>query len=255
MHNKLLGIERKHLNNQFRKSFDIASTQHKETVDKLKQTFDERVGQLASKGNKALRESEREKTSQISLLKDHNREDRENILLQHRDQMLQLSNATDGRIRRISDTSNKTQKKLEKHYSEALDSARDNYMERLLSLEEKKVNDQTLSNKIMSNRLRNLESSFNNKFEQTIKSYENKISQMQEVQAEELKNMEKMYKERSSSSGKAAKIEKESIEAKYELKISQMRDQHNEQLDRLRQRHQEEMQNLTAKASSYSRKA
>jgi hypothetical protein len=173
----------------------------------------------------------------------------------HKDQIAQVTNNADSRVRKMLDLTNKNQVNLEKTYAESLDAVKDNYVNKIGAYREKAVSDQQATNKSMSERFRGLDESLNNKLENTIKTYEDKIAQLKEEQSREMKRLENMYGQRSKDQEKATKLEKESLTMKYEAKLAQLNESHQEQLERVNRRHQEDMQNLSVKMSSYSRKA
>jgi hypothetical protein len=177
------------------------------------------------------------------------------LIQQHKDQVTQVANNAEGRVRKMLDLTNKNQDQMEKYYVESLDTMKANYMDRMGAFQDKTTSDQVALNKAMSERFRNMETNFNSKLENTVKSYEDKISQLKENQERELKRLENMYGQRFQDRDKAAKTEKESVAMKYEAKLAQLNESHQDQLDRMNRRHQEDMQNLSLKMSSYSRKA
>lgn len=252
---RLRGIERRNLTNAYEKRMGLAEQQREDAIDKMKDLNNERIGRVLDENNKLLRQADRESKSQSTMINARHREERENMIQQHKDQITQISNNAERRVRKVLDLTNKNQAELEKYYTDSLDTVKANYLDRMDTYREKTVADQVATNKTMTERFRNMEATFNARLEQTVKNYEDKIAQMKDNQDRELKRIENMYAQRLGDRDKAMKMEKESLAMKYEAKLAQLNDSHKDQLDRMNRRHEEDMQSLSLKMSSYSRKA
>jgi len=221
----------------------------------MRDITDERVDKLNEKNQQLLRNVDRENKSQTNMSNARRREERENLLQQHKDQLTQVSSTAEGRVRKVMDLTSNNQKRLGRYYADSLDQMADNYAERMDGQREKASLDQAANNKVMTERFRGMEQNFNNRLEQTVKSYEEKISRMNDDHDREIKRLEKLSEQKLTEQGKSLKNEKESLSMKYENKMAQLNESHQDQLDRMNRRHQEDMQNLSTKMSSYSRKA
>lgn len=252
---RLRGIEQRNLTGAYERRFDLLNQQKEDAVDRMKDLNDERIGKVLDENRKLLHSADRDSKSKSNMANVRHREDREGLLQSHKDQVTQVANNADSRVRKILDLSNKNQGEMEKYYNESLEVVKSNYMDRMDGYRERVTADQAATNRVMSDRFRNMEASFNSKLEQTVKNYEDKIAQMKETQDREIKRLENLSSQRLTETGKSMKTEKESLAMKYEAKIAQLNEAHQDQLDRMNRRHQEDMQNLSVKMSSYSRKA
>lgn len=252
---RLRGIERRNLTEAYEKRLHLSDEQRENAVDRMKEINNERIGKVLDENTKLVRHIDRDNKSKTSLMSSRHREEKENLILTHKDQVTQIANNADSRVKKVIDLTNRNQDQLGRYYAESLDTMRENYGQQMESVREKNSADHTALNKVMTERFRNMESGFNAKLEQTVKSYEDRILRMKEDQDRELKRIEKMYATRLGDREKSEKMEKESLQMKYEAKLAQLNESHQDQLDRMNRRHQEDMQNLSVKMSSYSRKA
>lgn len=254
-HERLRGIERKNLTNAYEKRLDLVNQQREDAVEVMKDLNGERIEKTLDSNQKLLRSFERQNKSQRSLANAQHRQDRENLITQHKDQVTQVANTADTRVKKVLDLTNKNLTQAERYYADSLDVVKSNYENRMESYRDKTTNDHVNTSKVMTERFRGMESAFNNKLELTKKAYEDKIAKMTEDQQKELKRLENSYSVRVNEKDKAQKMEKETIAMKYEAKVAQLNESHKDQLDRMNRRHQEDMQNLSVKMSSYNRKA
>ncbi|WP_374073298.1 hypothetical protein [Bdellovibrio bacteriovorus] len=252
---RLRGIERRNLTKAYEKRMDLLEDQKEDAIDRMKDINNERIGKVLNENSKLLRSADREARSQMIVANSRHREERENLAQQHKDQVTQVSNNAEGRVQKILDLSNKNQNVLDKYYAESLDKVKSNYLNRMDSYRDKTVADQVATNKVMTERFRNMEATFNSRLEQTVKNYEDKIAQLKDSQDRELKRIEGVNSQRTDDREKAIKMQQESLAMKYEAKIAQLNESHKDQLDRMNRRHEEDMQSLSVKMSSYSRKA
>ncbi|KHD87334.1 MAG: hypothetical protein OM95_15055 [Bdellovibrio sp. ArHS] len=252
---RLRGLERRNLTEAYEKRFDLVDQQRQDAVDQMKGLNDERIDSVLTENRKLLRNADRDNKSRMGMTNARHREDRENLIQQHKDQVTQISNNAESRVKKVLDLTNKRSGDMERYYADSLDTVKANYMDRMDAYRDKTVSDQTVTNKVMTERFRNMEAGFNSKLEQTVKTYEDKIAQLKESNDREIKRLENLYSTRSGDREKAVKMEKESLAMKYEAKLAQLNESHQDQLDRMNRRHQEDMQNLSVKMSSYSRKA
>lgn len=252
---KLRGIERKNIVNAYEDRINLVEQQREDTFTSMKELNEDRVEKMLNENHKLLRNTDRNYKTKLSIANTQHREDRETFFQQHKDQVTQISNNAENRVKKILNLSNKNQEDLEKYFADSMDTAKESFMDRMDSFRDKTAADKSAFSKAMTERFRAMETGFNNKLEQTVEKYENKISQLQENQSREIKRLENMYTERLENRDKATKMEKESLSMKYEAKIAQLNESHEDQLDRMDRRHKEDMQNLSARMSSYSRKA
>lgn len=251
---RLRGIERRNLTNAYEDRLSLAELQRDSGIQQLKQLNDERIGKVQDKNDQILRTRDRDFKSQVSSMKARHREEREMLAQQHKDQVSQISNNAEGRVQKILDLTNRNSNELGKYYTESLDVVKSNYENRMDVYREKTVNDQVATHKVMSERFRNMETSFNQKLNQTVKTYENKLAQMQDEHSKQMTRLEKMHSERTTDRDKAGRMQQETLAMKYEAKLAQLNEAHQQQIDRMNRRHEVDMQNLANKVS-YSRKA
>jgi hypothetical protein len=252
---RLRALERKNLTQDYEKRLNLAEDMREDAVSRMKELNGERISKVLDSSEKMLRQSERDSTFQRNTLTSQYRADKENLKMQHKDQLDQVTNTAENRVKKIVDLANKNQDVTAKYYDDALEQTKANYMNRVESQRDREINTQVTSNKVMTERFRNLEKTLNNRNEATVQNYETKIAQLKENHAQEMKRLEAQYAERSKNAVKSGKVEKDSLEMKYEAKLAQMNESHQDQLDRMNRRHQEDMQNLAVKVSSYNRKA
>lgn len=252
---KMRAIEKRNLVTSYENRARTLEDQKTGALDDMKYLSDRRVEKVLNENQKLMREAERSNKSQFSMMSSKYREDRENMMQQHKDQVTQISNNAEGRVNKILDITNRNKEQIERYYGDSLDIVKDNYENRMEAHRDKTVAQHTANQKLMGERFRELEGNFNNKLDQTVRKYEDKIANMQDQQTQELKRMEKVYSQRMSDREKAVRQEKEIIEMKYESKMAQLKDSQDAQLDRMNRRHDEDMQNLALKMKSYSRKA
>jgi len=252
---RLRGVERKNLTDAYEKRLGISELQREDAVDQMKEINNERVSKVLDNNQKLLKNVDRENKSQSSIMNARHREERSNLLTQHKDQIEQVNGTAQDRIRKTMDLAAKNQDRMGKYYEESLETMKDNYLGRVDAQRDKASQDSIAQNKIMTERFRNMEQTYGNRMEQLVKNYEDKLAKVTEDHQAEMKRMEKVYGQRLEDQGKAAKIEKESNSMKYESKLAQLNESHADQLDRMNRRHQEDMQNLSVKMSSYSKKA
>lgn len=252
---RLRGIERRNLTQAYEKRLDIVEDQREDAVVQMRDLNDERISNVLRTNQNLLRNTDRENKSQVNLMNARHREDRENILTNAADQKVQTTNQAESRVRKVIDLQNKNNEQMGRYYTDSLDTMKGNYLEKMDQSREENLNERVSLSKEMTQRFRNLESSFGNKLENTVKAYETKLSDLKDTQARELKRLENLYTQRLTERDKAARLEKESVMQKYEAKIVQSNESHTDQLDRMNRRHQEDMQNLAVKVNSYNRKA
>jgi hypothetical protein len=252
---RLRGVERKEIINDYEKRIALMKDQQEDVMVHLKDVNQGRVEKVTEKSEAVLHRNDRTHKSQVQQEKTSRRQERELTGQQHKDQIEQVSNSAESRVKKILDLSHKTGRNLEKYYSESMEQMSDNYNEHVDRQIEKSVMDRVALNKVMTEKFRSIEGSFNTKLENTKSSYEDAIAKLKENQQKEIKSVESKYNQRFEEKGKLSKLEKETMEIRYESKLAQLNESHQDQLDRMNRRHQEDMQNLTAKMSTYSRKA
>ena len=252
---RLRGIERRNLTNAYEKRMDLVEQQRDDAIVTMKDLNDERISGVLRNNQKLLQSADRENKSKTSLMNSRHREERENMIQQHKDQVTQVANNADSRVQKVIDLQNKNNDQMGRYYVDSLDTMKGNYMEKMDQIQEKNLSDRTAQNKVMTERFRNLETNFQNKLEQTVKSYEDKLANLRDTQDREIKRLENVHAQRMAEKDKAGKLEKESITQKYEAKLAQSSESHQNQLDRMNRRHEEDMQNLAVKVNSYNRKA
>lgn len=248
-------LEKKNLVNAYEKRIGLADEQRTDAIDHMKELNDERVDAINEHAQKLLQSADRENKSNANLANVRSHQERETLTQQHKDQVEQITNTSEGRVQKIVDLTNKNEKNLGKYYADSLDQMANNYSERMNGQRDKATNDNTVLNKAMAERFRGMESSFNTKLDATVKNYEAKLEQLKENQEREMKRVEGAYTQRLGDREKAGKLEKQTVEMQYEAKIAQLNESHQDQLERMNKRHQEDMQNLSTKLSSFSRKA
>lgn len=252
---RLRSLERKNLTQDYEKRLALADETREDAVNRMKELNGDRISKVLTSSEKMLRDTDRDAKSEKGMITSKYRADRENLTMQHKDQLEQVSTTAESRVKKISDIANKNQDQAVKYYGEALETMKSNYMDRVEGQRERTVTDQVTMNKTMTERFRNLETTFNARMENTIKGYEDKISQMKDNQAQEIKRLENQFAERSKGQDKSGKNEKDSLTMKYEAKMAQLNESHKDQLDRMNRRHQEDMQNLAVKVNTFNRKA
>jgi hypothetical protein len=252
---RLRGVERKEIINDYEKRIALMKDQQDDLMIHLKDVNEERVEKVSEKSEAVLHRNDRTHKSQVQQEKTSRRQERELTGQQHKDQIEQVSSSAESRVKKILDLSHKTGKNLEKYYSDSMEQMSENYNDHVDLQIEKAVMDRVALNKVMTEKFRGIEGSFNTKLANTKSSYQEAMVKLKENQQKEIKSIESKYSLRFEEKGKLSKLEKETMEIRYESKIAQLNESHQDQLDRMNRRHQEDMQNLTAKMSTYSRKA
>jgi hypothetical protein len=252
---RLRGIERRALQDEYGTQLDIVEQQKTGAVDQAREISNKRINDGQAKNEKILRSTNREYKSDSDIARQRNREDREMLMQQHHDTVEHVTGSAEDRIRKITKVSQENQDANAAYFDTSLDTLKDTYAGRVEDQRDRNVDERVQLSKNTNQRFRNMEKSFNQKVDILTDKYESKISQMKENHDKELKRIEGDYGTRLIGKDKEQKLQADSIEMKYEAKIAQMNDAHADQLDRMNRRHHEDMQNLATKMSNYSKKA
>lgn len=252
---RLRAMDRKHLTETYEKQLKMSEENRLESIDQMRSANGQRVSKVIGENQKLMRNMERDSQSKAQMTLERHRNEREYTQTQHKDQMAHVMSSSDERVDRMKGIALKNNEQMAKYYDESLEVMRNNYTAKIEEVRDKNQQEQQTLNKVMTERFRSMEESFNAKLNETVKRYEQKIVDLEDSQKRELKRMENTYQSRMGDSQKAGKTEKESIQMKYEAKMAQLANSHEQQIERMNRRHEEDMQNLAMKVGNYSRKA
>lgn len=252
---KMDGIEKQHIVDDYEKKLGIYEKNINEQRDVLKGINDKRISKVNQTNANIMQDQTLRARVGQSIADEKHRQDRAAIQEQNRNDLFNVKNSTEKRVDTIQRIANESESRLVNYYDEYLDQMKEGYMEKIFEQREK--HDQDLSNltNVMGEKFRKLKATYEQRLDRTTRGFEEKIARLNDEHARERKSFSKQSEAAMSEKNKAIVNTRHEVQDKYEDKLKTLQEQYRAEVDRMNDRHQRDMKELSVKMQNYSRKA
>jgi hypothetical protein len=244
---RLRDLERKNVVESYEERFNRLEEARNGLVKQSNELNAERIAKANTGNSKILNEVVRKSQSDKRLAQEMWSSDKAMSKISQQDKIDYLTKRTNLRVNQIVKSTAEAQEVEQRQHEESLNSLKDSYASELSKQRQVQMEQLQDIYVRMGQRLKDVESRYDEKFEKTVNGYESKIGQMEEKFKKDLDSQAKAYETRIAAHGKQEQTEQKSQQIKFESKVSQVQELHDKEIDRLQKRHQEQMASLAQK--------
>ncbi|GIL17502.1 MAG: hypothetical protein BroJett040_12530 [Oligoflexia bacterium] len=247
---RIHNLEKEHLIKQHQDRVEALEKERGEIYSEANDHADKKIQEILHRNERLIQDVNRSNKIKQNVLVTQSKEDRDFMKFNHQNQLDQLSQSSEGRVKKIVKITDENQRVQQKYHENNLESLKNKYMENLQNQREvalEQLKDLYLR---MEKRLKDTESTLQKKYDSMTEFYEGKIAQMEEKQQAEKQDIIKEYEIRSKNREKEVKMQTDSLEMKYQNKLAQVEEAQRKELERQERRHADQLQTVTNRAAA-----
>ena len=247
-------MDRNNLQSSYEDKMKDLVEQKEMTKETMQGLNNKRIGEMKEKNDHLLRQANQDYRSQMDIEKARFRESTLTLAQLKDDELNRANNRADNRIDKIQKTSELNVKRMGDFYEDNIDLARESFDKKVVDQRERNMELQGQSNRMMSERFRKIENTYQKKLESAVNTYEAKIQEMKDKHDKEVRMLQANNKLMMEDKEKGHRTDRDSTEMKYEARIAMMEQEHQERMGQVQKRHQEELRDLALKLNQYNKK-
>lgn len=251
--NRMRKIEKENIVNAYEARMQDLRYQKDQTQVVAKDLASKRIGEMADKSERILRDANRRNKDERQMASAQNREERSRLITDGATKVQRAEERADTMIGNIKNASNETQLVQNKYYQRNLDQMKESYIEELSAQREAQLGTLAKIRTSMEDKMRTQDTKNQNKLETVVKNYEDKLKGLQESHTAELARLKTQYESRADQRDKSHGFESESVARKYQLRLAQQQEEHQKEIDRVQRRHHETLADMNSRMG-YSKK-
>lgn len=252
---RLRELERRNMQSHYEDKLTDLELQKNEVKESMQELTKERIAGMKKQNDDVLRQATQDYRSQGQIDRARYREHVANLEQTHLAGTERLEDRTNQKVEKIQRVADQNNQRMAEYYDTAMELTREDYSKKIVEQRDRNIELQGRNQRMMNERFRNIETSYNKKLANAVEQYESKLQQMQDDHEKEIRSLRGTSKLMLQDKEKGHKAERESLEMRYESKLAMIQEQHEQQVEKIQKRHQEDMRNLATKMNQYNRKA
>lgn len=255
VHNRRSKIERDNIVQSYEARMRDLEGQVQGSQEQSRELTRRRIGDMADKSEKLLRETNRRNRGDQDLQQSKYREDRARLIAEGEAKVNRAEERADTIVNRVKKATNDSQVVQSKYYQTNLEQLKDSYAEQLGAQREAHLDSLAKIRMGMEAKMRSQDAKAQARTEALVQNYEAKIKAMDEQHVAELKRIKDASDSRIEQRDKNHRFETEAVAQKYEVRLSQQAESHQKEIERVQKRHEETMADIGNRMSYLKKKA
>lgn len=214
-----------------------------------------RVGEMADKSEKLLRDANRRSRGEQEMQQARYREDRARLIAEGDAKVNRAEERADTIVSRVKKATTENQVVQNKYYQTNLEQLKDSYAEQLGAQRDAHLESLAKIRMGMEAKMRSQDMKAQARTEALVQNYETKIKAMEEQHMAELKRVKDASATRIDQRDKNHRFETEAVAQKYEVRLSQQAESHQKEMERVQKRHEEAMADIGNRMNYLNKKA
>ncbi len=247
---RLRDLDHKHLVGAYQAREDDLLRQRDEVFEKVNDVAHKRIDMVVDRDNKIMNENNRKNRMEQNIQAMRDSEALSQQEVASKDQIQHTNNRADQRIRGVMRATTVAQQNQIKQHEDSLDNLKHSYQDKVQNQREAQLESMKNIYARMDQKLRDLETHFMQKHDDTVEYYETKLEALDADRKKEAQRMAQNFEARSNQREKGIKMEEDTLTQKYEQKMATQDDVHQKEMNRMEKRHQEQLQAVAQRAAA-----
>jgi hypothetical protein len=253
---KRLELGMRHLQRAYQDKYDDLNKQKDEIFVKANEVAKDRVVKVVDRSEKLMGEQSRRARLEQELARSKTHEAMDQAEELHKQQLTNLENKSDKRIRHLLKDSQMLQTEMTRNGEENVEKLKNIYSEKIENQREAQLQSIKDLYSRMDKKLKDTEAQLTRRHEEAVEVYEAKIDSLEAQKRRELARQAQVFASRDKLKDKANQQVLESLDIKYKDKLAVQEENHRKELERVEKRSQEQIQAVMSRmAAAQVRKA